>query len=108
MIIYKYPLIGRTLNLPLPHGAQPLSVQINQGQPQLWVLQDPQATPIVVRRFFIVGTGQDFPPGNCKHIDTFQINNHEWGTLVFHAFEELSDENPQPSSDAQVRESGDG
>ncbi len=80
--VYKYPLAIES-SIPMPEGAQVLSVQTQHGQVQLWALVDPDATP-VSRKFRIVGTGDPIKGDPGVFIDTFQMSG---GDLVFHVFE---------------------
>lgn len=81
--IYKYPLkVSDEQTILLPKGAQMLTVQIQNGQPCLWVLIDPSNLP-ESRKVFIRGTAQDVT-GLGRYISTFQIYG---GDLVFHVFE---------------------
>lgn len=60
MKIYKYTLALGVNVLPLPEGAQPLTVQMQDGYPQLWALVDPSARKLE-RKVYSVGTGQLMP-----------------------------------------------
>ena len=80
--IYKYPLGPETI-LKLPPGAQPLTVQLQDGESMLWVKLDP-AAPTISRHFRCVGTGHIITDGDrLTYIATFQLDG-----VVFHAFEE--------------------
>lgn len=79
----------------LPRGAQVLTVQVQRGEPHMWVLCDPSPTaPKTLRRFVVVGTGHEFELPNFElsngpvmfngYVGTFQL---EGGALVFHVFE---------------------
>jgi hypothetical protein len=82
--IYKYPVDVR-MQLDLPADAQPLTVQLQQGQPQLWVRLNPLAATIR-RTFRVFGTGHPLEgAGHLTYIATFQLDN---GGLVFHVFED--------------------
>lgn len=80
--IYKYA-VGPAMTLALPREAQPLTVQLQHGVPQLWVVLDPEA-PTIARTFALYSTGQPLPEGALGYIGTFQI---EAGGFVFHLFE---------------------
>jgi hypothetical protein len=84
--IWKFPLVvTNEFSLPLPRGAQFLSVQAQHGDPQTWWLVDPNA-PRRARKFRIHGTGHEvYQPGRLTFLGTFQL---EGGALVFHLFEE--------------------
>lgn len=81
--IFKYPLaIADVQTLKLPHFAQPLSVQIQHREPQLWALVDTSA-PVGEYEVLMYGTGHkvaELPVGH-EFLGTIQ-----WGSLVFHYF----------------------
>jgi hypothetical protein len=85
--IYKYPVpIDDYFTLELPFGARPLSVQVQNGGPQLWVLIDPGERRTEERRFRLAGTGHPIEESSdfLEYISTFQLSG---GALVFHVFE---------------------
>lgn len=68
----------------VPEGAEPLSVQMQNGHPRIWFMCDPTQGK-VNRTIRIVGTGHDFNEAELgRFIDTFQIDN---GVYIFHVFE---------------------
>ncbi len=81
--IWKYPVIGSSFVLRMPAHSRILSVQIQQGEPQMWVLVDLEA-PCVHREFVFYGTGHPMPDDLGEFIGTFQVKE---GSLVFHLFE---------------------
>jgi len=82
--IYKYPVsLTDEFILDLPKDAKILTVQMQHGKPQLWVLVDPE-NYTVERKFRLAGTGHSVPTGAIWYINTFQLDN---GSLVFHLFE---------------------
>lgn len=82
--IYKYPVpLTDDFTLDLPKGAKVLTVQMQHGEPQLWVLVDPE-NYTVKRSFRLVGTGHSVPTVGIWYINTFQLDN---GSVVFHLFE---------------------
>lgn len=82
--VWKFPLVSSLLSLPA--GAEILSVQTQNGEPQLWAVCDTDAVR-EDRILRIFGTGQPLPPyTELNFIDTFQLQG---GALVFHVFEEL-------------------
>jgi len=88
LTIWKYPLScsGNVIKLPKEH--QILSVQIQNKEPVIWILQDPTMDNLSDVIIHIVGTGQSIPKNiMLEFIDTFQLND---GLLVFHVFKELS------------------
>jgi len=84
MRIFKYPVqpIGY-FELELPRGAKVLTVQLQFGNPQMWVSLNPDAKK-EKRLFITVATGQRITEKNLTYIGTFQIMN---GTLIWHLFE---------------------
>lgn len=84
MKIYKYALdVTDRQDVLMPDG-EILCVQMQYGQPMLWVLVDPDA-PIVKRVISTYGTGNLIPEGKRQYIGTYQMSA---GTLVWHVFEE--------------------
>lgn len=82
--VHKYPLGRGGIQVAMPHGALPLCVQLQQGQPCLWVEVD-TAQPMVMRTFVFFGTGHPIPQDKpLKYVGTFQL---EGGALVFHLYE---------------------
>lgn len=91
--IYKYTLGVTDMNaIPMPFGAEILSVQVQNGSPQIWALVEKNAVPFT-RYFATVGTGNPFETEykdefgdqvKPKFIGTYQL---EGGKLVFHVFE---------------------
>lgn len=83
-VIYKYD-VSPTFDLLLPAGARPLCVQVQNGVPVMWVLQNRSTTvPAETRRFACVGTGHSFDAETVAYVDTFQ--QPQLG-LVWHVFE---------------------
>jgi hypothetical protein len=83
--IYKYPLTGHQRQvIQLPPSSLPLSLQLQQGQPCLWVLieTDQPKLDYVVRCY---GTGHEVEkmPAGFEFLGTLQSSD---GTLVFHFF----------------------
>ena len=85
--VYKYPIaIEDFITLELPKRAVVLCVQMQQGQPNIWALVDPEQ-PTETRTFLMVGTGHPIMEESyfrMVYVGTFQL--HE-GELVFHLFE---------------------
>ena len=68
----------------MPEGARLLTVQIQDGMPQLWALVDEKA-PIIDRTIATYGTGNSLPDGYLgEYIGTYQFGG---GALVFHVFD---------------------
>jgi len=86
--IWKYKLLEEDeQTIAMPDMAEILTVQLQNGEPHLWVLVDPQQ-PLGERRFSIYGTGHPVPDhltaaGN--YIGTFQFYG---GLMIFHLFED--------------------
>lgn len=85
MKIYKYPIaIAEEFTIEMPRSARPLDVQMQRGEPQLWVMVDPDGR-LVKRKFALRGTGHDASGlGFAVHVGTFQASG---GALVFHLFD---------------------
>jgi len=92
MIIFKYILnISDEPVVPLPKGAEVLSVQVQHGEPYIWALVDELAS-IEERHFRIIGTGNPIylegrtykHPIPGKFVGTFQLYN---GNFIGHLFE---------------------
>ncbi len=83
--IWKFTLLPQSqIELQIPEGFEALSVQTQNGVPQLWCLVDPEAEPHWAV-FYIYGTGHDVTArGPIKFIGTFQLPDEG---LVFHVFQ---------------------
>lgn len=85
--IYKYDVPrGGSFELELPPRAQILTVQVQHGEPRIWVLGDTEEK-LEVRYFKLIGTGQQYkidPYKIERYIGTFQMGG---GALVLHLFE---------------------
>lgn len=84
-IIFKYTLQANNNNLWLPEDATILDVQAQNGQLQMWVLQDNSHT-VCERRFFVAMTGFNSAELDRPHVYVATV---QLGALVFHVFEEL-------------------
>ena len=84
--IYKYPVAIGSFGLDLPKDAEVLTVQVQQGKPMMWVLQNTNKS-IMTRSFTVCGTGHEVEllPPSYKYIGTFQLKD---GYFVGHLFEE--------------------
>ncbi len=80
--IWKYAINPKT-EVAMPGGSRLLSVQVQDNQPQLWALVDPERAK-VKRNFVSFATGEPFDDTGLTYVGTFQING---GGLVFHLFE---------------------
>ena len=83
--IWKYPLILAPVQaVSMPVGSRTLTVQMQRGQPHLWVMvnaEEPREAPRAIR---MCGTGKPVPKGS--YIGTVQTED---GMLVWHFFEEV-------------------
>lgn len=90
MTIYKYKLAPDNYNyidVRLPSGSRILhcGYQPSTQYYQLWALVEP-CNPVVTRRIYMVGTGEEVKGPTCRFINTdIRQDSH----LVFHFFEEL-------------------
>ena len=82
--IYKYPLpFEPDFTIDLPVGATLLHIdaqdQSQPGQLSLWAMVDTDQ-PIVKKRFAIIGTGHEIPPGihALNHFATVLVGNFVW------------------------------
>jgi hypothetical protein len=82
--IWKYP-VTPTMELDLPSHAQILTIALQHGEPQMWVLLDPEA-PCIPRTFAVYGTGDPIEDGltRAQFCGTYQMK------LVYHVFETTS------------------
>lgn len=85
--VYKYPVQPGKFTLHLPRTHEVLSVQVQHGDPFVWVLVDTDA-PHVPCSFLVVPTGGDMGSTYWDYVGTFQL---EGGALVFHLFAESKD-----------------
>jgi len=93
MRIWKWTLsVLDVQTVQMPKGAQVLSVQVQDGEPQLWAMVDEQA-PTEPRTFATYGTGHPLPDvaNHGRFVSTYQMHS---GRLVFHVF----DQTPAPES----------
>lgn len=86
MVIWKWTLLQKERQtILMPEGAKILTVQVQDGNPQLWALcQENSDVPKQKREIAIYGTGNPVPEPNGTYISSFQL---EGGAFVFHAFE---------------------
>jgi hypothetical protein len=71
------------VNINLPKGAKPLSIQQQGDSVQLWCLVDPNETVYETRTFRLAGTGHPITD-DVEYIGTFQLFG---GSFVGHLFE---------------------
>lgn len=79
--VWKFPLP----RVPMPIGAQILTVAVIRDQPFVWAIVDPSA-PLVERQLFVRGTGHGLGTVG-DYIGTFMLLA---GSLVFHVFDGAS------------------
>jgi len=93
--IWKFELTpNRTQSVPLPHGAQLLTVRTKgDNTPLLWALVDPDMPP-VERHLGIYTTNTAVPDDPGNYVGTFFIYE---GSLEFHLFEMAA---PGPDGEA--------
>ena len=65
-------------------GAQPLHVNIQDGEIYLWALLDEKPKTSKFITILVLGTGHEINHLNPRYINTFLVNG---GEKVFHAFE---------------------
>lgn len=87
--IWKFavPITDRQ-TIDMPQGAQVLSVQMQDDDPCVWALVDPDK-PLEPRQFRWYGTGHPFDIRQHRFVGTVQITT-DWRALVFHLFEALA------------------
>lgn len=87
--IYKYPLnmsVGGA-EFCFCHDAQFLDVQMQHGNPMLWVLLDPCLHADQQVQITVYGTGHHLPDDPGEYIGTFQMDS---GFYVWHVFAKRS------------------
>jgi hypothetical protein len=82
--IWKFPLAIADNNvIEMPLGAEPLYVDVQNGQPYLWARVDALAAKRKYR-FLTYGTGHSIDTYNTgKYLGSYQLQG---GALVFHVF----------------------
>jgi len=88
--IFKYPvkISGMSWHLQtidLPVGAEPLSFHLQNGQPCLWAMVDPDA-PTAPRIFLVAGTGGPICQDPLSLLFVGSVLMHD-DALVWHLFE---------------------
>lgn len=80
--VWKFEIeITDAFTIPMPEGAKPLYVAVQDGKPFLWAEVDPTAEP-EYRRFFVCGTGHPVPPG-VAYLGSFMVYD---GRFVGHLY----------------------
>jgi hypothetical protein len=82
LTIWNFEIARGYNELNIPHGAQALTVQMQGGRMQLWMLVDPNQPMIERRAFSVYGTGHAVPNTPGRYVATIQID-----ALVFHVFD---------------------
>lgn len=90
-VIYKYPVLLVPFVLQLPYNAKPLTVQMQNTQPVMWVQQETKADKLFDRHFQCFWTGEKADLEHVWYIGTFQ---HVDG-LVYHLYETEYDLYPE-------------
>ena len=87
MTIRKYPLqVVEDQDISLPVGAKPLVVQVQNGEPCMWVIVDQWEDRKKKVRVSTVSTGVElFYYDGLRHIGTYQLVD---GAFVGHVFVE--------------------
>ena len=81
--IWKYPIVTTDFQeVEIPQGAKVLTVQMQEGNPCLWALVDPNAEK-QKRVIAVHGTGHPVPDAVGEYLGTYRMAN---GALVFHVF----------------------
>lgn len=84
--IHKFPLeVTQRQGIYLPQWAEPLTVKIQLGAPQLWVLLDPDKPHDHRWEFWTFGTGKPIPDKFelGYYLATYQLRE---GTFIGHVF----------------------
>lgn len=83
-LIYKYTLvIAEEQRVAMAKGAKILCIQMQYGQPRVWVAIDEFENDPAERIFYVVGTGWSIPSAG-RYIGTVQ---EDQGTFVWHFFD---------------------
>lgn len=82
-VIYKHRLIGGRTRIETRENFDPLSFQVQKGDPVVWTIQDLDEQKIKID-IILVMTGHeiDSPRKSLRFIDTLQCDNG----IVLHAF----------------------
>lgn len=76
--IWKYQFeISDDITIEMPGGSTPLTVQVRDGKPTMWVLVDTGMT-YVIRRFYVYETGDPINPEGKTYIETIQLGHRVW------------------------------
>lgn len=87
--IHKYRLeVDSVQHIPMPAGAEILSLQVQDGTPCLWAMAEDTET-LAMRHFETFGTGRELCDGTeaaRKYVGTYQLHGGGW---VLHVFERI-------------------
>lgn len=84
--IWKFPLQAIDLqSIRIPQESEFLAVQVQNGDPCLWVRCDSEAK-LIEQNIAIHGTGHEIPASTGDYIDTYQLSG---SALIFHVFKSL-------------------
>ncbi len=89
-VIWKYLVKPGRFTLDVPLGAVPLAVQVQGGEPVLWLQVEP-SRPMMPMAFRTISTGSQFEAAEVLYVGTFQL---EGGALVFHLFVDFTPPGP--------------
>jgi hypothetical protein len=81
--LYQQGMVTDRPAIPMPKGAEILTVQVQRDEAQVWAIVDSDA-PVEPRTLVIVGTGQPMPDDLGRYVGTWQAVG---GHFVFHVFE---------------------
>ena len=89
LTIWKFPApVLDEFQAVMPDGAQILYLGVQDNEPWIWALVDPEA-PSQVRNFITVGTGHSMPSDlvrDWKHVGSYMLLD---GMFVGHVFEAI-------------------
>lgn len=85
--IWKFPFeTADEVVIPMPIGAEILSIQTQNRTPCLWAIIDPDG-PVMPRSFRVFGTGHPLPTyGAMETVRGKYVGTYQDGALVFHLF----------------------
>jgi hypothetical protein len=85
-VIYKYPVqFEEKFVIKLPVFSQVLSVQVQNGLPQIWVLRPQSDDELIDWSFALIGTGNPIAAEDARELGTF-VGTFQNNVFVFHLF----------------------
>lgn len=75
--VWKYEMLGQSMSILLPKGAEFLSVELQGERPVMWFRVSPDEEFKIMRQFEIIGTGQDISTDHAYR-GTFQMPPYVW------------------------------